>query len=156
MASESSGKRRGRKKKVNFGRLRTSYNDFIRTQTFLWSGGLFGAFTALFIIALFTRVIFISYPDWRPHEGQLADFLDSLEKSRWDFCFLGAMPIAMAVSGWFLGDALWARHTFLRLIDTNSRQELMANLKELERLAYRLGRSYEERVIDKKLELRVR
>jgi len=156
MARGSSGRGKNRKKAVNLGRLRTSYNDFVRTRTIYWSGSLVAVFAFAFTLALFTRVVFPAYPDWRPSDGPFADLFESLEASRWDFCFLGAMPIGMAVIGWFLVDALWARRTFNRLIDTTSRQELMSNLGELERLAYRLGRSYEEQVIDKKLELRVR
>ena len=151
--------RGGRKRKrgtLRYGRLRSDFRELTRNNVFLWSSSLFALCLFLFLLALFNRFIFPQFPSIEPKDGGLQQLFQYLDTTNYDYCFFFATPLLFLYFGYVLFYGIYAHRKFARMVSTNSRQELTSNLHDLEDLAYWLGRAYEERLIDKKLELRVR
>lgn len=67
----------------------------------------------------------------------------------WNLLVRVLAPVVLVSGGWYLGEQIISRRKFDRLVDTKKRSEFQKNYDELEELAGKLPKRYEERLEEK-------
>ena len=76
--------------------------------------------------------------------------------SDWNWWFLILGIFLIFVGGWYTFDTLRKIRKFERDINSESKKKFVSDLRELEEIAYKLGRKYEERLEEKKREWKIK
>jgi hypothetical protein len=84
----------------------------------------------------------------------ISDLIDQI--GHWNMWLLLIGVLLVLFGGGYLIDFLLKRRKFLKLIGTGSKAVFIRSQDDIEYLAWKLGRRYELKVINKKQELRIR
>ncbi len=76
--------------------------------------------------------------------------------ANWNWWFLTLGIILIFAGGWYAIDTLRKIRKFEEYINSESKKKFVSDLRELEEIAYKLGRKYEERLEEKKRKWRVK
>ncbi len=74
----------------------------------------------------------------------------------WNWWFLILGIILLFAGGWYTIDTLRKIRKFEEYINSDSKKKFVSDLRELEEIAYKLGRKYEERLEEKKRKWRIK
>lgn len=89
------------------------------------------------------------------HKDPGMDYLTAWA-GNWNYWLLVLGIIFVIAGGWFTFDTLRKRLKFEEYIDSESKREFVNNLRELEEIAYKLGKKYQERLEEAKRKWRVK
>ena len=74
----------------------------------------------------------------------------------WNWWFLILGLILLFVGGWYTIDTLRKMRKFEEYINSDSKKKFVNDLRELEDIAYKLGKKYEERLEEKKRKWKIK
>lgn len=72
----------------------------------------------------------------------------------WNLWVLVVAPLVLLTGGFYAGEQVRMRRRFRQLLDTNKKSEFLHNRRDLEDLARRLPKRFEERIEEKEGEFR--